>query len=129
ASRKVGRPVDAVKAEKVVAFSVALVTTRGETASSQLALPAGVTAVALSVRIHPADRYPAYEVVLRREGGVVVWHGRATPPLANELSVTMPAGVFAPGRYEVGVSGVDSRGRSEDLGEQTFTVTNSAPPR
>lgn len=129
ASRKIGRPVNVPNVEKIVALSLALATTRGEAASPRFVIPTDASTVALAVRIHPADRFPAYAVVVRHDGGIVAWQGRAAPPAANDLSVTIPAAIFTPGRYEIGVAGIDARGRSEDLGEQTFTVTAAAPSR
>lgn len=127
ASRKVGRPLNAPAVEKVVAFTVVLVTTRDEAPPTRLLLPRDTTAVALTVRLHPADRYPSYELELRRDG-IVAWHGRVAPATTNDLSVTIPAAALAPGSYDLAVTGLDDHGRAEDLGEQSFTVA-AAPQR
>lgn len=115
------------KTGKVVAMTIALVTTRDGEQPEGLTLAADVTAVALTVRLNPADRYSAYNVVLRRASGASLWKGRVTNPTSNEITVTVPASALRQGELQVSVAGLGAGGKREELGEQTIAVHLESP--
>lgn len=115
-------PAPARQVEHASVFTIVLATTRDAKPSSPVELDPGTTRVELAIRIHPADLYPSYDVMLSHTDGTAVWSGRASAPTMNEIRVTIPASAFALGDYQVAVAGLDSRGSREDLGEQTLTV-------
>jgi anti-sigma-K factor RskA len=106
----------------IAAFTIALATTRDAERPPRLELAPDVSAVALSVRLHPADRYPVYELSLSRADGSPVWSGRVTTRSADGITATIPASALDPGTYELLVAGFDAGGHREELGAQTLIV-------
>jgi hypothetical protein len=58
---------------------------------------------------------------LSHTDGTPVWIGRV-PATADEIKVTIPVSMFAPGDYLISVAGIDADGTREELGDQTLTV-------
>lgn len=106
--------------EKVAAITLALAATRGAaTQPNELALDPATTRVAITVRLHPADRYPSYDLAIL--GQAPVWRSTVTTD-TNELTVSVPAALLAAGRYRVEVAGINGKDR-DDLGEQELLIT------
>jgi hypothetical protein len=122
ASREVRKPSTAAPEARIAAFTIALATTRDGERPPRLELAPDVSAVALSVRLHPADRYPVYELALSRTDGRPVWSGRVTTRSADGIATTIPVSALGSGTYEVVVAGFDAGGHREELGAQTLIV-------
>ncbi|MBV9497012.1 MAG: hypothetical protein JOZ54_22425 [Acidobacteria bacterium] len=106
--------------EKVAAITLALASTRGAaTPTNKLTLDPDTTRVAITIRLHPADRYARYDVAL--VGNAPVWRGTLTTD-TNELMVSVPAASLQAGRYRIEVAGINGNDR-DDLGEQELLIT------
>jgi hypothetical protein len=117
-------PAPAVALRRVVVASttIVLATARGEETIPRLELSADVTDVALSIRLHPADRYPRYDVTVTGADGTTAWSGAITQRTAAGLDVTIPAALLPAGTYDLSVEGTPSHGARELLGEQTLSI-------
>ncbi|HEV7764206.1 MAG TPA: hypothetical protein VGQ76_04325 [Thermoanaerobaculia bacterium] len=109
--------------EKIAALTVALATTRDDTAPASLELGAETTSIALTIRLHPEDRYAAYRVDISRMDGGAAWQGNATMLEPGEIAVKIPSSQFPSGEYLIIVNGLNDRGETEDLGDQTLHIT------
>jgi hypothetical protein len=108
---------------QIATFSIALTATRDGDEIPHLELTRAIDAVALHIRINPADRFPAYEVDLSTSDGAPVWNGRATRAASSaELVVEIPASSMQNGEHQIAVTGLGEDGSREELGYQMFDV-------
>jgi hypothetical protein len=120
--RVVPAPAVALRRVIMASYTIVLATPRGEETTPHLELAGDVTDVALSIRLHPADRYPRYDVTVKRTDGTPVWSGVVTQRTAAGIEVTIPAPLLQPGQYELAVEGDVAGGKRELLGEQTLAI-------
>jgi hypothetical protein len=109
--------------EKVAALTIALATSREGAKPPRLDLDPDTTAVALTIRLHPADRYPSYSITVNGADGRLRWWSRIAAPAGNELVVNIPVASLTNAKeLEVIVAGLEA-GRREELGSQLLEVT------
>jgi hypothetical protein len=107
---------------RIAAIDIALVSTRSADKLPILILTADDIAVALNIRLNPADHFPSYAVAIRRHDGSDVWHGPVLLASPGKIAVSIPSSRFVSGDYEVAVAGVRQGRPEEDLGFRTITV-------
>jgi hypothetical protein len=104
-------------------FAVALTlgTSRAVSAVTPVTIPSGTTAVQLTVRLDPGDRFDKYAIELRGAGDRVVWSGGDLTPATVDgnltVSARIPATALPGGSYELAV-----RGAGTDLGFLPLTI-------
>ncbi|HKP13860.1 MAG TPA: hypothetical protein VJZ91_17190 [Blastocatellia bacterium] len=93
---------------------------RGGGARSKLVIPQAAQRVRVQIGVEPEDEYHSFRVELRAPGGQPVWTqanltarrvrgGRA-------VMLSLPAGIFKAGGYELALKGVTTEGTTEDVG-------------
>ncbi|MCU1349880.1 MAG: hypothetical protein JWO56_2910 [Acidobacteria bacterium] len=117
-------PAPAVALRRVImaSYTIVLATPRGEGELPRLGLRPDVTDVALSIRLHPADRFPFYDVAVRRSDATPLWTGRVSRRSADGITVIIPAALLPAGQINVAVEGIESNGRRELLGDQMLQI-------
>lgn len=111
------------KARKIVRLSLVLAITRDHEDAPSLELAKDIDAVALRIRLNPADRYPAYAIDITTSEGAPVWNGRGTrDATTSELTATVPAAPLVAGEHQIAVFGISDHGAREELGYQTIVV-------
>jgi hypothetical protein len=100
--------------------------TRDSGSLKRLVLPAATRQVRLELSLREAGEYTAYDATVRTAEGKAVWRqGRLKRVRAgaNEMVVlSVPAGVLAPGDYEVRLDGVTPGAGAENVDTYYFTV-------
>jgi|SRR6185369_3500998 len=93
---------------------------RGGNARSKLVIPQATQRVRVQIGVEPEDEYRSFRVELHAPGGQPIWTqanltarrvrgGRA-------VMLSLPAGIFKAGEYELALKGVTAEGTAEDVG-------------
>lgn len=109
--------------KKIATFTIALAATRDGQGVPRLELTRETAAVALHIRINPADRFPNYAIDVTTSSGGPVWNGRTTRSTSSaELVVEIPASSLPDGESRIVVAGLGADGSREELGDQAVAI-------
>jgi anti-sigma-K factor RskA len=116
---------------RTVALTLALTAMRDGNDVPHVTIPRSADAVAMKIRLNPADRFPEYGVIIRRADESAAWsdeHAHASSSSGEDLIVTtqVPSPSLPAGEYRLAVSGKRADATTELLGDVRFAV--ATPP-
>jgi hypothetical protein len=113
----------AVTPQGVVSFVFPSAIRGQATAPRVILVPSTSNRVDLQLLIDGGPGYIRYRAVLRRGSGEEVWGGVLDSPIDGSLRMSLPAGTFASGPYEIVVYGLTRPSSEEELAYYEFQVT------
>jgi hypothetical protein len=121
--------VRAPSAHPLQATAVLLITlgsSRSQTETPEVALPADAPTLELRVTLNPADRFDVYSMELRSESGVLVWRADGLHALEERGNLVVvgavPAATLTESSYELSVRGSMRGAPEEALGFAPLSI-------
>lgn len=99
---------------------------RGAGAGQVLTVPSQAEAVEFQLDLEGALNYPHFRAVLRTARGDQIWSRTGLVPQTTEwgrlMTLTLPASLLPPGRYQLTLEGLTSEGQPELVGFYEFQI-------
>jgi hypothetical protein len=112
--------------EATAVLLISLGSSRSQSETPEVVLPADAATLELRVRLNPADRFDAYSMELRSDSGVLIWRAdglRAAEARGDLMLVgAVPAASLTGSSYELSVRGSIRGAPEEALGFAPLSI-------